>query len=209
MSLTSRTRRPAPTVLSLKLEQLSPDTTWRLRAEGNVEDLATSLAQYGQLFPIDVRPFADDRFQIVCGFRRVLALRTILKRENVVARVHEKLADSDALVLAFADMTNHRPVKRGELEALKERLEREGRAVPAVRAALERMLGAKTPEPLPEEPREPTASVRDAVVRLAAVNEDLARLAVHFPALSPAEREALFEQLAYPRQLLAYLKGTP
>ena len=85
----------------LSLDQLDADEAFRLRPEGDVSRLAQDVARLGQVFPVDVR-LRGDRFQLVCGFRRVAALR-FLQRDKVLARIHTELSDDDALLVALAD----------------------------------------------------------------------------------------------------------
>ena len=110
----------------LSLEQLESDETFRLRPEGDVSRLAQDVARLGQVFPVDVR-IRGDRFQLVCGFRRVAALR-FLQRDKVLAGIHTELSDDDALLVALADALHEAPPSAEELSALRERLAEEGRS---------------------------------------------------------------------------------
>ncbi|MGC4116442.1 MAG: ParB N-terminal domain-containing protein [Myxococcales bacterium] len=205
-------REPKPGALALlRLEKVdAEDTTFRLRAEGEVDTLATSMARLGQLFPIDLRIKPPDRFQIVCGFRRVAALR-LLKRERVLARVHTDLNDEEALRIALADLIENQGTAREELEALKARLESEHRLTPAVKDTLERALApveeALGPEEVGEEEVDLDELAQDITRRLAGINQDLALVTELWSAMDPSLRRALLDQLAYPEQLAAYLRS--
>ncbi len=129
---------------ALPLESLDEDTTFRLREEGELSGLATDLARLGQLFPIDVRPAADGRYQVICGFRRVAALK-FLQRERVQARVHEQLSDEDALLMSLAATLHTLPLEREALEGLKDGLEQAGRLFPAAQDMLDRALLTEDP----------------------------------------------------------------
>lgn len=207
-----RETRPGPLAL-LRLEKVDgADESYRLRPEGEVDTLATSIARLGQLFPVDLRLKPPDRFQIICGFRRVSALR-LLKRERVLARVHTGLTDEDALRIALADLIEHQGAAREELEAVQERLESEGRLTPPVRDALERALSpvdeALGPEEVEGEEEEVDLDelAQDITRRLASINQDLALVTELWSAMDPALRRTLLEQLAYPEQLAAYLRS--
>jgi ParB family transcriptional regulator, chromosome partitioning protein len=205
-------RSPKPGALALlKLEKVDDDDAYRLRPEGEVEPLATSMARLGQLFPVDLRLKPPDRFQIVAGFRRVAALR-LLKRERVLARVHTDLSDEDALRLALADLLEHRGVQREDLVRLQQKLEGEGRLTAHVKEALERFLSpteALGPETVEdgEEEVDLDELAQDIAKRLAGINQDLALVAELWSAMDPTLRRALLEQLAYPEQLAAYLRS--
>jgi ParB family transcriptional regulator, chromosome partitioning protein len=206
-------RSPKPGALALlKLERVDDDDAYRLRPEGEIEPLATSMARLGQLFPVDLKIKPPDRFQIVSGFRRVAALR-LLKRERVLARVHTDLSDEDALRLALADLLEHTGVQHAELVLLKEKLEGEGRLTAHVKEALERVLspsdalGPETVEGDDEEEVDLDELAQDIAKRLAGINQDLALVAELWSAMDPTLRRSLLEQLSYPEQLAAYLRS--
>src|SRR5687767_3470540 len=71
----------------ISLDRIDEDDAFRICSEGELSPLATDIARLGQLFPIELRLRRPDRFQIICGFRRVAALR-FLKRDKVLARLH-------------------------------------------------------------------------------------------------------------------------
>ena len=157
MELEPRTTAPAHATGAVEfvaLDELSDDATFRLRDEGDVGPLATSMGRLGQLVPVELRPLpvgdsalagdaalpvaeprgegqgealAPARYQIVAGFRRVAAAR-LLGRERVLARVHAALDDEDAWSLALAQALVTEPLLASELAALGERLEAERRA---------------------------------------------------------------------------------
>ena len=129
MELEPRTAAPAHAtgaVLFVPLAALSDDVGFRLRDEGDVSPLAASIGRLGQLVPIELRPLPDSdggpvRYQLVAGFRRVAALR-LLMRDRVLARVHARLEDDDAWALALAPAVLTEPLLASELAALRERV---------------------------------------------------------------------------------------
>src|SRR6185369_1986543 len=112
----------------IPLSLCDADPDYRLRDEGDIAGLATSLARVGQLYPIEVRP-KGGRVQVVAGFRRLKAL-AMLQRDKVLARVHEGMTDSEALVFALAQALEQRALDEEEIQALRDRLEGEGRLSP-------------------------------------------------------------------------------
>ena len=196
------------TAMVLPLERLEEDTTFRLRDEGDVSELATDLARLGQLFPVDVRPRGEDRYQLICGFRRVAALR-FLKRDQVQVRVHEELSDEDALLLSLAEAIHASPVEHDVLEAKRTSLEAEGRLTAPVRDMLEKALATEetlAPEGVEEEIDADELAV-DVAQRMGALNQDLSLLADVFAALDESRKAELLMQLRYSAQLVAYLEG--
>jgi hypothetical protein len=196
------------TVTHVPLEQLDEDATYRLRPEGDVSALATDVARLGQLFPVDVRPVGENRFQVISGFRRVAALR-FLKRDRALVRIHAQMSDEDALLLSLAVAIHAAPVDAEELAAKKEQLEAEGRLSAAVRDMLEKALASDdelAPEGVEEEV-DADELANDVTQRLGDINQDLALLADVFGSLDDARKAELLNQLRYSAELVAYLEG--
>ncbi len=196
------------TTVLLPLEKLEDDVSFRLRPEGDVSGLATDLARLGQLFPVDVRPRGEDRYQLICGFRRVAALR-FLKRDAVQARVHTDLSDEDALLMSLAEAIHASPVEPEVLEAKRDELESEGRLSAAVRDMLEKALATEdtlAPEGVEEEV-DADELAADVAQRLGQINQDLSLLADVFAALDDSRKAELLMQLRYSSELVAYLEG--
>jgi ParB-like chromosome segregation protein Spo0J len=189
---------------TLPLTQIDDDPTFRLRAEGDVTGLAQSIAREGQLVPVEVRLRGPGRWQVIAGFRRVAALR-LLKREHVLARLHDQLSDDEALALAVADGVTERPISREELEGLRERLVSEQRYGPAVQEAIERALGEAPPPPEPEEVDLDVFS-RDVRDRLAELAVDVGSLFDNWGDVDLDVSEDVRAQLRYFRDLLPFLE---
>jgi ParB family chromosome partitioning protein len=189
----------------LALDQLETDDTFRLRDEGDVSRLAQDVARLGQVFPVDVR-VRGDRFQLICGFRRVAALR-FLQRDKVLARIHTELSDEDALLVALADALHREPVSAEELGAMRARLDEEGRLGPAARDMLEQALsdGGLSPEG-PEQEIDADELAFTLTQALGDANQDLALLVPVFGALDEDRKAELLTQLRYAAELVAYLE---
>lgn len=196
------------------LEQLDEDDTFQLRPAGDVGRLAMDLARLGQAFPVDVRRReGTDRFQLVSGFRRVAALR-FLRRTSVLARVHARLPDEDALLVALAGVLHAASPTPEELADLEARLEQEGRLTAAARDMLgraretddalapESVVGAE--EEAGEEEVDADELAGQLTARIAELNQDLSLLAPVFDALEPGRRAELLQQLRYAAELVAY-----
>jgi ParB family transcriptional regulator, chromosome partitioning protein len=211
----------------ISLDRVDADETFRMRPAGEIDRLAQNVARLGQLFPVDLRLKPPDRFQVICGFRRVEALR-FLQRDRVLARLHTDLTDEDALLMALSAAIDQAPVSAEELAAVRERLEREGRLTPAARDMLEKAAGEDelAPETVPEPaaaaevPAEPAEAeeeeeeevdadelAKDATLRMAELNQDLALLADVFSSLEPERKRELLQQLRYSADLVAYLES--
>jgi ParB family transcriptional regulator, chromosome partitioning protein len=189
----------------LSLDQLDTDDAFRLRPEGDVSRLAQDVARLGQVFPVDVR-MRGDRFQLVCGFRRVAALR-FLQRDKVLARIHTELSDDDALLVALAEALHGEPASEDELAALRIRLDEEGRLGPAARDMLEQALsaGGLSPEG-PEQEIDADELAGSLTQLLGDANQDLALLVPVFGALDEDRKAELLTQLRYAAELVAYLE---
>ena len=114
------------------LEDVAPDETFRLRPDGDVALLATSVGRLGQLAPVELRPWPGagsdgPRWQVIAGFRRLAAVR-LLARERVLARLHGALSEDDAWALALCDALLREPLGSSELTALREKLRASGAA---------------------------------------------------------------------------------
>jgi ParB-like chromosome segregation protein Spo0J len=197
------------------LSEVEGDGALKLRPEGDIDALATSIARLGQLFPVEVRRRSDGRYEVICGFRRVAALR-LLKRDRLLARVHSGLSDADALLIAVTDLLQQRPPAQDELVAARERLGAKGLLSAPVRDALDRAILPPDETLAPElvgegaeqqEEVELDTLAADVVKRLSQVNQDLALIADLFGALDSGTQAALLEQLSYPARLRAYLAG--
>ena len=187
----------------------------RAEAEGDISALATDIARLGQLFPVDLRLKAPDRFVVITGFRRVAALK-FLQREKVLARLHTDLSDEDATLLALAEGIHSHPVGRAELAAYREKLLTDGRLTAAARDMLEKALAEDdglAPEEYKASGEEAEEEVdadelaSDVTARLGEINQDLSLLADVFGDLDGVRREELLKQLKYSSQLVEFLEG--
>ncbi|MHB8875868.1 MAG: GTPase [Myxococcaceae bacterium] len=202
----------APALVAL--DRVEEDASFRLRPEGDVAALATDVARLGQLFPVELRLRPPDRFQVICGFRRVAALR-FLQRDRVLARLHTDLSDEDALLMALASAIHQVPVAAAELTLLRARLEGEGRLTAAARDMLEKALATGeqlAPENFEgegpdEEEVDADELAADVARRLGAINQDLSALADVFASLDTERRDELLTQLRYSADLVAFLEG--
>ncbi|MGO8971682.1 MAG: ParB N-terminal domain-containing protein [Myxococcaceae bacterium] len=189
----------------LALEQLADDEAFRLRGEGDVSRLAQDIARLGQLFPVDVR-VQGERFQLVCGFRRVAALR-FLQRDKVLARIHTGLSDDEALLVALAAALHAEPLSAEECVALRARLAEEGRLGPAASDMLEQALGGgELSAEGPEQEIDADELASSLTQLLGDANQDLALLVPVFGALEDDRKAELLTQLRYAAELVAYLE---
>jgi hypothetical protein len=191
------------------LDDIASDDLFRLRAEGDVSALAASIGRLGQLHPVELRPLAaaagGPRWQLVAGFRRVAALRMLL-REKVLARLHQRLADEDAWAVALTQALGGEPLGEAEVEALRARLQATGVAP----WALDLLDGAATAEPASTggdvEELSPEDFARDLAKRMAGVCQDLATAHDAWSDLPRPERQALLEQARWVAELLPWLE---
>lgn len=237
MELEPRTTAPRQTTGAVEyvpLDSIADDVTFRLREEGDVSALAASLGRIGQLVPVELRPLPGagtdgPRYQLVAGFRRVEALRCLL-REQVLARVHERLDDEDAWGIALCEAVLREPLDGAALEALRGRTDAL-RAAPwaaelideaLVRApvaaeqreAFLSWLKGEPPPPSAAEEGEPGETVEitpeelaeELSTRMYEVNADLALASEAWEHLPPEGRRAIVEQARYVAAMLPHLK---
>ncbi len=236
MELEPRTTAPRQltgAVEYVPLDSIADDVTFRLREEGDVSALAASLGRIGQLVPVELRPLpgapgAPPQYQLVAGFRRVEALRCLL-REQVLARVHPKLDDDDAWGIALCEALLREPLDGAALEALRGRAD----AVRAAPWAAELIDEALVRAPVSPDQREafldwlraePAAAEGEAAegdetveitpeelaeqlsARMYEVNADLALASEAWEHLPEEGRRAIVEQARYVAALLPHLK---
>ncbi len=204
-----RLRRHPVAPAMIALDRVDEDDTFQIRPEGDLSLLATDIARLGQLFPVDIRLKPPDRFQIICGFRRVAALR-FLQRDRVLARLHTDLSDEDALLMALVSAIHAREVSSAELTAVKARLGEENRLTPSIRSMLDKALSPEddlAPETVGEQEIDAEELAQDVTLRLGEINQDLSLLAEAFEGLDRARQDQLLEQLRYSSELVAYLEG--
>lgn len=232
-------RQTTGAVEYVPLDAIAADVTFRLREEGDVSALAASLGRSGQLVPVELRPLRGaaegaPRYQLVAGFRRVEALRCLL-REQVLARVHPRLDDEDAWGIALCEALLQEPFEAGALEALRARLHEAQLAPWADELVDEALVRAPvTPdqreaffaflrgEPLPvtEAAREsegtaveeetveitPEELAAELAAHMYEVNADLALASEAWEHLPEEGRRAIVEQARYVAALLPHLK---
>src|SRR5262249_6863421 len=195
------------------LDSLDADLSFQLREQGDVGRLAMDLARLGQAFPVEVRRReGTDQLQLLSGFRRVAALR-FLQRSEVLVRIHSRLSDEDALLIALAGVLHGSSLGPDAVGGVEGPLAREGRLSAAARDMLERARWEEeglAPELVEEGAGEQEVDADELAASLTAqlgeLNQDLALLAPVFEALEPGRRAELLEQLRYAAELVAYFE---
>ena len=190
------------------LDELLDDDSFRVRPEGDLSLLATDLARLGQLFPIDVREMGAGRYQVICGHRRVAALR-FLQRERVLARIHRGLSDEDALLMALSDAIDASSARPEQVYLFQERLRKEGRLTATARDMLEKALspGEQLAPEHVEEEIDADKLASEVTLRLGEINQDLSLLADVFGSLPEDRRKELLKQLRYSSELVLFLEN--
>ncbi len=234
MDLEPRTQVPAHATGAVEFVPLSaidPDATFRLREEGDVSALASSLGRLGQLAPIELRPMpgAPERYQVVAGFRRIAAIR-LLRRDRVLARIHGAFSDDDAWALALAQALLTEPLDAAAVDALRARVEavapwavdlldrvtnepEADAAAPDALEAPDAAAGAAPAEALPADDAEgevevtPEELANDLATRLYEVNADLMVAWESWAELPPEGRRAIVDQARWIAALLPRMEA--
>jgi ParB family transcriptional regulator, chromosome partitioning protein len=84
----------------------SPANVRKTGSKIGIDELASSIAAHGLLQNLQVRPVADDRYQVVAGGRRLAALKLLAKRKEVekdVAVGCNVLAGEDDTEISLAE----------------------------------------------------------------------------------------------------------
>jgi len=228
--------RAAGEVQLVAIEDIVADETFRLRPDGDISRLASSLDQFGQLAPVELRPLllakeGEPRWQVVSGFRRLAAAR-LLSRGHVLARLHEQLTDDEAWSLALCEALLHEPHAPSDLEGLRDRIRR-GEIASWANDLLDQALAVDEPSPasaegptddhpVPDEGNPggneiaqdestievtPEELIEDLVARLSLLNQDLATAFEVWKELPVALRRAFIEQARYVAALLPFMEG--
>ncbi len=87
-------------ILIRNINQPNPYQPRKVFDEEKIEQLATSIAQYGLLQPITVLPMEDGNYQLVAGERRLLACRRLKMQEvpAILTSMDEERSSALALV---------------------------------------------------------------------------------------------------------------
>jgi hypothetical protein len=240
VELEPRTTAPAHAtgaVAFVALSGIAEDPSFRLREEGDVSALAASIGRLGQLVPVELReipgaPPDGPRYQVVAGFRRLAALRLLL-RDRALARVHAGLSDEDAWSVALVQALLGEPLLEADLRTLSERIAEA--TLPAwaedlvdealVRAPVDPLLRERFLEFLGGPPAgtgeaggagaggegEETVEVTpeeladDLAARLSELNQDLAVAAEAWKDLPRDGRRRILEQARYVAELHGFL----
>ena len=80
----------------------------------NIEQLAESIKEHGQLQPIIVTQISQYRFKVAFGERRLRAIRDVLKQDMILARVKRDI--SDATNLRISQLAEN--IQRDEYEPM-------------------------------------------------------------------------------------------
>lgn len=103
----TRADQADPAAVILRIEQIEVRAQAR-RMFKNLDQLAENIRRHGQQQPIVVSPLPANRYLLVAGERRVRAVRDILKRETIAARICEVPDEEEAIRLLQLSENIHR-----------------------------------------------------------------------------------------------------
>lgn len=119
---------------SAEIEQIPLDlvdeSEWlclRERPFPGVGRLASQIKKHGQTTPAFVRPAEEGRFELVSGYRRTAALRSI-QAPTLLARIYRGLSDDDAYALAVSENADRDDLTSWERAKACQRLSAQGRS---------------------------------------------------------------------------------
>ncbi len=110
--------------LEMNIKDITGDTTYRYRANLDIDKLAGSIKRDGQLIPIVVRPQGDS-YQLISGFRRIAAL-TKLGRKKVQAKVIDGLSDAQARRISLLENLERNSLSAWDMAATAAQFRKQG-----------------------------------------------------------------------------------
>jgi ParB family chromosome partitioning protein len=114
------------------------DESFRFRLDLHSPELERSLKEEGQQFPIVVRG-AKAPYQLICGFRRVTALKQ-LGRDSVKALIVPHLTDDEALRLSLLENMERAPLSDLDVANVVAKLKVEGKKEAQIARLLRRSV---------------------------------------------------------------------
>lgn len=99
----------------------------RERPFPGISQLAAQIKKHGQTTPVFVRPKEDGRFELVSGYRRTAALRSI-QAPTLLARIYRGLTDDEAYALAVSENADRDDLTSWERAKACHRLHQQGRS---------------------------------------------------------------------------------
>src|SRR5262249_23608133 len=124
-------------VVMLQIEDILDDATFQYRLNtGDVTALAEDLRVRGQTTPVFVRAHRQ-KYQLISGFRRVTALRTLAQRK-VIQRLFQNPFDAQAMGLAISEELQRQDFSDLEIALVCQRLRKAGRSTEAIASAIGR-----------------------------------------------------------------------
>jgi ParB/RepB/Spo0J family partition protein len=95
--------RTSTRLIEVPLIDLVESQRLKLRDEfPDIEGLAADIERHGQTTPAFVRPLANQRYELISGYRRRAALE-YLNRETILARLFPDISDEEAERLAISE----------------------------------------------------------------------------------------------------------
>lgn len=102
-----KTVAPDPDAVIIPVSQIETRPQARKTIK-NIESLAESIKNHGQLQPVIVTKVADDRYMIAYGERRLRAIRDVLMQDTIIARIKNDIEGATALKLSQISENVHR-----------------------------------------------------------------------------------------------------
>jgi ParB family chromosome partitioning protein len=126
-------------VVTLPIEQVVESEKLKLRLDlPEVETLAEDIKSRGQTTPAFVRPLSDDSYELISGYRRLAAIRSV-GGETIWVRVFSDLSDEDAERLAISENLQRKDLSDLEQARIYLRLQERGLEVKEIG----RLIGKK------------------------------------------------------------------
>lgn len=97
----------------------------RREKDEDIQELADSIEKYDVLQPLVVRPTGNGRYEVLCGHRRLKALKMVGGDITVPCIIREDIEDQDVLLVQLEENIQRKPMSAAELIVVFDEIKRQ------------------------------------------------------------------------------------